>query len=145
MVFVGKRRLLMALPALLLISASFSSLPAGADVAGCSTNTEPVALSPQVTAAAGQLTPACSFPIFGPRILARGHVDGIGLVGMSIRVEDLDGGVLGGDACGPVLNSCDTVATNQGRLTQLAFVVCTWNGVVAVNAHLTCEAESDSP
>ena len=141
MAFVGKRKLLMVLPGLLLMSASFSSLSAGAAVDGCSSNVHVIAvpreLDPQIQEFR---TPVCSIAMFGPRIVVRGHADGIGLVGMTIQLFDGDA-LVGTASCGPALNTCDTVAATFGPV-QLARIVCMWTGGVAINGHVSCDAES---
>jgi len=104
-----------------------------------------------VQAAGPTTTSSCSIPIFCPAgtgvgtcgIVARAHVDGIGLVSVAVIVAEFSG-VARTDSCGPTLNSCEAVTSAESRASIIWSVSCSLGTSVAVDVHVTCIAETSA-
>jgi hypothetical protein len=121
----------MLLVGVALVTASFT-MPARAVSPACS-----VGAAVATAADAGSAATTCSFEVFVfGSVIVRGHVEGLGVVGMKIEAS------YASDSCGPLAPSCETVIAPTVDSGTLLHVVCSWTGLVAVNMHMTCDAEA---
>jgi len=103
--------------------------------------------------AAGPTTSqSCAVPIFCPSgtgpgecgIVAKAHIDGIGLVSVAVSVSEFNGSQTTTDSCGPNLDTCEAVASAGSRASGLWSVACILGPTLAVDVHVTCTAETSA-
>lgn len=103
---------------------------------------------------------SCWFNLFasGARfqdIVARGDVDGVGLVGLTISVAPVGcrqtcppAPIAPASSCGPSLNSCSTVFATllEDQNFEPLQVTCSWSGAAAALVHFVCQGQmQDEP